>query len=286
MPSCIPPLRSTDSEHIMIFSSASNGRAPSHPPSHFRSSLDPQQPWSFNRPEMRFDAPQRSMAPPNSDPELASNLHVSQTPTSSSHLPSTIGGSSRSQDFSVYGATPSYLPDGPHAVSATETTALRQPSYPPSRTSNTYLTIPSAGPSSFGGEQPTFLSWNNGTAQLGPAIAASVPARAPPPPTALPLPPSSSDTRTLNHFPTAPTAPAQGLDVPDVNVTTSWSHPPGGRRTRVSPRPRGPRTRGPRTVPLVRVEDEVVWVRPHVLKVTLWLNWSPNADAQAHEPWN
>jgi hypothetical protein len=115
-------------------------------------------------------------------------------------------------------------------------------------------------------------------------MAASVTAPAPPPPTAPPLPPFNSDPRTLNHFPTAPTAQAQAQDDPNVNMT-GWSHPPG-RRARVSPRPRGPRTRGLRTVPLVRIEDEVVWVRPHVLKVTLWLNWSPNADVEAHEPWN
>jgi hypothetical protein len=131
MSSCIPPLRFTDSEHIMGFSPASNGRAPSHPPSHFQSSLDPQQPWSFNRPDTRFDAHRRSMTLPNSDSELAYHPQVSQAPTSPRHPPFT-GGSNRSHDFSVYGATPSYLPDGPHDVSAMETTALRQPSHPPS----------------------------------------------------------------------------------------------------------------------------------------------------------
>ena len=227
------------------------------------------------------------MTLPNSDSSLTSHPQVSQDPDHipPHRLPFTIEGHGQSQDFSVYGATPPYLSGGPHAVSATETTAMNQPTYPPSCTCNVHQTFPSAGPSSFGGEQPTLLSWNNGTAQPELAMAAPVPAPAPPPPTSLPLQPFNSDPRTLNHFPTAPPAQAQTLDVPNVNVNvTGWSHS-SGRRTRVSPRPRGPRTRG-RTVPLVRIEDEVVWVRPQVLKVELWLNWSPNADAQAHEPWD
>jgi hypothetical protein len=270
-------------EHIMTFSSASNGRGPSHPPSHFPSSLEPQQSWSFNRPYMHFDAPQRSMTLPNSDSELASHPQVSQAPTGApSHSLPLTGGSSQSHDFSVYGATPSYFPDGPYAVSATETTTLRQPSYPPPCTCNTHVL--SAGPSSFGGEQPTLPSWNNGAMQLAPVIITNA-TSAPAPALAPPLPPFNSDPGTLNHFPTVPTVQAQAQDDLNVNMT-SWSHAPGGYGMRDSPRARGPRTRGLRTVPLVRIEDEVVWVRPHVLKVTLWLNWAPNADAEAHEPWN
>ena len=269
----------------MIYATASNSRPPSHPPSHFQPSVDPQQPWSYIRPDTRFDAPRRSMALPNSNPSFASHPQVPQVQdhTSPHHLPFTTEGGNRSQNFSVYDATPPYLSDYPHAVSARETPALYQPSFPPC---NAHPTFPSAGPSSFGGGQPTLLSWNNGTAQLGPAMAAPVlaSASAPPPPTSLPLQPFNSHPRALGHFPTAPTTQAQAIDVPNVNVN-SRSYPPG-RRTRALSRTRGPRTRGLRTVPLVRIEDEVVWVRPHVLKVTLWLNWSPNADAQAHEPWD
>ena len=56
--------------------------------------------------------------------------------------------------------------------------------------------------------------------------------------------------------------------------------------------PREPR-RGPvsrcsccnRFQPLVRVDDAIEWVRPDVMKMTLWFNWSPNADAEAQESW-
>ena len=67
------------------------------------------------------------------------------------------------------------------------------------------------------------------------------------------------------------------MNLPYEEVT-GWRQPEEGRASvRVSPRPRGPRTRPLRT-PLVRVEDQVEWVRPHVLKVTLWLNWSPHQE--------
>ena len=56
--------------------------------------------------------------------------------------------------------------------------------------------------------------------------------------------------------------------------------------------PREPR-RGPisrcscckRFQPLVRVDDAIEWVRPDVMKMTLWFNWSSNADAEAQESW-
>lgn len=274
----------------MSFTTASDFRAPSHSPSHF-----PQRPLSFNHPntlypnfeDTRFDVPGRSMTVPNWDPFLASHPQVPGGPGQniqppSSHLPFTIGGSSQSQDFGVPGATPSYLPEGPHAISATDPTASYrpEPSYPPSA----YNTIPYAGPSRLGGEQPTPHSWNRNIAQPGPGMAA---APAPPPSTTLPLQPFNSDPREFHRFPAAPTAQAQALDVP--NVTGCRRLPRGRKSTSTSPRvttrQRGPRTTRPRA-PLVRVEDEVVWVRPHVLKMTLWLNWSPNAEADAHGPWD
>lgn len=40
-----------------------------------------------------------------------------------------------------------------------------------------------------------------------------------------------------------------------------------------------------RVHPLVRVEDTIEWVRPDVMKMVLYFNWSSNADAEAHGPW-
>ena len=40
-----------------------------------------------------------------------------------------------------------------------------------------------------------------------------------------------------------------------------------------------------RVHPLVRVNDTIEWVRPDVMKMVLYFNWSQNADAEAHEPW-
>jgi hypothetical protein len=37
---------------------------------------------------------------------------------------------------------------------------------------------------------------------------------------------------------------------------------------------------------LVRVDDAIEWVRPDVMKMVLYFNWSPNAEAEAHESWD
>ena len=276
----------------MSFTTASDFRAPSHSPSHFR-----QRPLSLNHPNTlypntRFDAPGHSVTVPNWDPFLASHPQVPGWPgqnvqPSSSHLPFTVGGSSQSQDIGVSGATTSYVPERLHAFSATDPIALYQPepSYPPSCVCNIHPTIPPAGQSRLAGEQPTPHSWNSNIAQPGPRMAAA--AAALPPSTTPPLQPFNLDPREFHHFPAAPTAQAPAMDTHNV---TGWRHLPRGRKStptspRVATRQRGPRTTRPRA-PLVRVEDQVVWVRPHVLKVTLWLNWSPNAEAEAHGPWD
>lgn len=283
----------------MSFPSSSNGRAPSRHSSHLLFSVESQQPLSLNHQDtlspnsrdMYSDAPGRSMTLPNSDSFLPSHSQVPQDPDhnihpSSSHLPFTIGGSSRSQDFGLSGTTPSYLLEDLRAVGATDATALWLPLYPPPCAYNTHPTIASAGPSRLGGERPTPHPWNSNIAQPGPVMAAPAPtpALAPPPSTPLPLQPFNSDPRDFYPFPAAPATQAQALNTPNVTGRPRSRGSRTSTSTRVPARPRGPRTR-PRA-PLVRVEDDVVWVRPHVLKVTLWLNWSPNADAEARESWD
>ena len=40
-----------------------------------------------------------------------------------------------------------------------------------------------------------------------------------------------------------------------------------------------------RAHPLVRVDDMIEWVRPDLMRMSVWFNWSQNADAEAHESW-
>jgi hypothetical protein len=37
--------------------------------------------------------------------------------------------------------------------------------------------------------------------------------------------------------------------------------------------------------PLVRVHDVVEWVRPDVMKMSVYFNFSPNAAVEAHSSW-
>jgi hypothetical protein len=37
--------------------------------------------------------------------------------------------------------------------------------------------------------------------------------------------------------------------------------------------------------PLVRVDDTIEWVRPDVMKMVLYFNWSAHAEAEAHDSW-
>jgi len=72
----------------------------------------------------------------------------------------------------------------------------------------------------------------------------------------------------------------------------SWDlSPTSGGPARPSRRPgrvlsvRSARGRRTPARPLVRVEDRVEWVRHDLMKMTLLFNWSPQAEAEAHEPW-
>jgi len=40
-----------------------------------------------------------------------------------------------------------------------------------------------------------------------------------------------------------------------------------------------------RVHPLVRVDDSIEWVRPDLMKMVLYFNWSSSAEAEAHESW-
>ena len=306
MPSCIssedkPILQLT--APTMNFASASNSRAPSQYPSHPQTSLGPQQARSrihqdilrSNFGDTRPDDPRRSVTLPNQDSPLASHSRVPRDPDqnvdpSFSRLSFTPAGRyGQAPDLGVSGET-LYPPFGllPHASSTTDATAARQPTYyaPPCTCIAHPTMMPSAGPSGFGGEQPVLLWRHDSTAPPGLVMMAPVPAPAPPPSVSSPLLPFNTHPEARHPYPAAPAVPAQALHSSNMDVI-GW--PPiaegDSTSTRVPPaRPLSPPLRL-RPVPLVRVEDRVVWVRPHVLKVTLWLNWSPTADAEAHQPW-
>jgi len=41
-----------------------------------------------------------------------------------------------------------------------------------------------------------------------------------------------------------------------------------------------------REVPFVRVKDRIEWVRRDLMKMTLWFNWSPDAEVEPYESWD
>ena len=126
---------------------------------------------------------------------------------------------------------------------------------------HTCPTHPTSGPFQFGGERPA-PAVHNPT-----ALSAAAPSSS-----------SSFPNPTAPH--TAPPIPEEPLFRPgaaDVGPSTAFTH--ARRRRRVRPRP-------PREVPLVRIEDRIEWVSRDVMKMTLWFNWSPDAEDEAHEAWD
>ncbi|KAI9443482.1 hypothetical protein H4582DRAFT_1198667 [Lactarius indigo] len=228
-------------------------------------------PWK-NFGDMRFDDPRASVMLPNQDP-LAFHSRVSLDPY---------------QNVDPYFSRPSFIPpgsygqrpdlnaSGPTMYQAAGSTAdAHRPAYHASPyTYNAHPTMSSAGPSGFGGEQSAqALLWRPyGTAPPQPVIAAPTP-----PP--LPLLPFNWDPRASHHYSAAQAVPAQTIDVDMIG----WPPVAGGETTSMRVPDAYPHR--PRQVPLVRIEDRMVWVRKDVLKLTLFLNFSPNADAEAHEPW-
>ncbi|KAH9161149.1 hypothetical protein EDB89DRAFT_2080921 [Lactarius sanguifluus] len=246
----------------MIFPPSSNGTASSPFPPYLsspglqrpRSRVYQDTPWQ-NFGDMRSDDP-RPPATPNQDP-LRFHSRVSQNVDPS---------------FS----RPSFTP--PAVGSTADVAAVHRPAYyAPPYTYNPHPTMPSAGPSGFGGEQPAqALLWGPGST-ASPQLVIAAPA---PPP--LPPLPFNRDPRAPHHYPAVQAVPAQALDVDVIG----WPHVAEGdtTSTRVPPAAH-PRRPSFRRDPLVRVEDQMVWVRQDVLKLTLLLNFSLNADAEAHESW-
>jgi hypothetical protein len=141
-------------------------------------------------------------------------------------------------------------------------------------------TNPSLGPAQFGSAQPA-PGVQDTTTQFAEAVAPSA---------------SSSCASVVDR--TAPQArpPASepllfrpgAADAGGPSRSTKNAQAQARKSRRVCPAPtpvRNPRRVRERELPLVRVKEEVEWVRPDVMKMTLWFNWSPTAEAEAHEAW-
>ena len=144
-------------------------------------------------------------------------------------------------------------------------------------------TNPSVGPVQFGGAQPA-PAVQDTTTQLAGAVAPSMSSSSVDPTASHARPPASEP---LLFHPGA--ADAGG---PSTSTSTENAQARARKSRRVGPGSgsgpgsgRNPRRGREREVPLVRVKEEVEWVRPDVMKMTLWFNWSPNAEAEAHEAW-
>jgi hypothetical protein len=74
----------------------------------------------------------------------------------------------------------------------------------------------------------------------------------------------------------------------DATAAAAAASATPGASARASAEPRQvpvPRLSFPRRYPLVRVDDTIEWVRPDVMKMVVYFNFSMNAEDEAHEPW-
>ncbi|KAN0118555.1 hypothetical protein V8E52_004978 [Russula decolorans] len=121
-------------------------------------------------------------------------------------------------------------------------------------------THPTSGPVQFGGGRPA------------PAVQDLTA------PTAAAPSSSSCPNSTAPHIaPPVPEAPLFRPGVADAGPTTANAYARKSKRAR---------PRRAREVPFVRIEDRIEWVSRDVMKMTLFFNWSPDAETEAHEEWD
>jgi hypothetical protein len=198
-------------------------------------------------------------------PEPSNN--VDPSPITASNIPrnSLQNVNPPSQPFLMHGQIPSWdciwpllippMPDrsAHHSPTSQNTQAAS--------TCPTCPTQPTSGPVPFGGGRPA------------PAV------QDPTAPLAATAPSSSSPYPNPTAPHTAPQVSEATLfrpGVADAGPTTANGYARRSKRARL---------RRAREVPLVRIEDRIEWVSRDVMKMTLWFNWSPDAEAEAHEPW-
>ena len=220
----------------------------------------------------RFPADLFPIFPPQASP-----------PTSFQHVPRSqvIGGPQRS----------SRSPCGPQQPSSSRSFSEPSIYIPQSPFDGTYSLPGPTHPSAWPGPGSTFYGGGGGGCEQAapavavPSISGTVPITMMDPAAA----PFSSSSTT--HHVTVPTSgsPA-GAHMP---VVRPWTAAPTGAcqcpRAAVPPPP--PPIPTPfcrchlRAHPLVRVDDMIEWVRPDLMRMSVWFNWSLDADAEAHESW-
>ncbi|KAI0269917.1 hypothetical protein BC834DRAFT_841644 [Gloeopeniophorella convolvens] len=94
--------------------------------------------------------------------------------------------------------------------------------------------------------------------------------------------PAHSDPNYLQPPPANVSAPGtQAANRPQAREGPHSVAPPTAPPSHFSPSIHVPQGR-----PLVRVEDTIEWVRPGVLRMTVYFNWSPDAEIGARGPWD
>jgi hypothetical protein len=236
--------------------------------------LPPQQPRLAGL-DVSQPAPRETHFDNSHHPELFNNADLFPTTTASNAPQGSVQNvnPSPSQPFFVNGQSPWgctwpwVVPPPPdHTCQHTSTNQNVQSTGP----CPTCATNPTVGPVQFGGAQPAPILQDT-TTQLAEVAALSS---------------STSSVPTAPHA--RPPASEASLFHPGAadagGPTTSTENAHARKSRRVAPGlGRNPRPR--REVPLVRVEEHIEWVRPGVMKMTLWFNWSPEAEAEAHEAW-
>jgi hypothetical protein len=165
------------------------------------------------------------------------------------------------------------------------------PAIPQSPFDGTYSLSGEAHPSAWPGPGSTIYGGGGGGyEQAAPAVA--VPSISGTVPITMMAPAAAPFSSLSMHHVTVPTSgsPA-GAHMP---VVRPWTAAPTGAcqcpRAAVPPPP-PPIPTTPfcrcrlRAHPLVRVDDMIEWVRPDLMRMSVWFNWSLNADAEAHESW-
>ena len=224
-------------------------RPPLPPQQPGQSNLDVQQPtWDTHLNNARHPEPSNNVG---SFPITAPNVPRSsvQNVNSPSH-PSLVDGQIPSWDNWFIPPVPGR---SSHPSSTTQNAQV-------SSACPTCTTHPTPGPFQFGGGRPA------PTVQDLTAPSAAAPSSF-----------SSFPNPTASHC--APPAPEALLFLPGVaNAGPTTANTYRRRSKRARPRRE-------RDVPFVRVEDRIEWVSRDVMKMTLWFNWSPDAETEAHDDW-
>ncbi|KAI0301158.1 hypothetical protein B0F90DRAFT_1817176 [Multifurca ochricompacta] len=258
---------------------ATNGRTPSRYTTHPRPSLLPQQLGPYNR-----GASQPTLSDNLRRFELSNRVDYYRVPTpwTSREAARNMNPSShtfpnvQSPDFGWPGAAPPpqenpFLQVPADANLTPRATCSCCPTQPVV-SSIAPVPVPVYAPApAHPGAGQLALPNQDGSVRLGPTL-----------PSMLPL--SQVDPGPLLFRSPVPDAPVRGEDISDMNGM-GW--PPTVDSGNAYTSRRVPSIRVPprRLVPLVRIEDQIEWVRPGVLKMTLWFNWSPDAGAERNESW-